>query len=314
LVFLQPTGLIPRLSCIFAGAVVLASYLATYRSRCHPKVTTIHAYDKVLNVQALDTLRTLHISMPDSRQSLVVCNLDAIHTLRFSSLMNTSSDCWRDLLSRIHTPTPSDVPVTRSNGNIEDTISFLSRHSGITEMSYTPTSIPNPPPSIPFDLLPNLKLLKASPEFVGFIHETPGSLPSLEKIEFNVHRRTEPFIEPLKMALRNMVTRKTDIHLEIVIPEDTPQTDSLADDDSKDDPGYVVPCVKTLSLFWFAKKTVGMVPRWLRRFPELKHLKLADTNLNVNDRVLLIRVLRESCPKLESLMIGATEKPVEEWL
>lgn len=313
--FLQPTSLLSRMSCLFAGVSILGSQYAMHQARRNPSVTTLSAYDKVVKVPSLDSLRTLHVSKPPGKeQSLVVCNLDAIHTLRISQLMNGADDSWKNMLACIHSPAISGLSVSQSNLTVSDTLSFLSRHSGITEMLYTPTAIPHPPPRIPFDLLPNLKFLRASPEFIGFIHETPGALPNLEKIEFHIYLRTEPFIEPLKWALRKMVSRKTDIHIEIVIPEDTRHSHWLAEGDEKGGVDYALPCVKTLSLYWFDKKGVGIMPRWLLRFPELRRVKLADVNLRREQRVDLVRALRQSCPKLETVSIGSTEKAVEDWL
>lgn len=290
-------------------------HYSRYRGRLRPSVSTVTTHNGSMKVPSLKTLRNIRItsvSAPpfNGHWTLMAFDLQSIHSFYIGKPMDLSLEEWGAILPWVHLPSLIRITVCNSEITLEALFLFLSRHPLVIEMSYTSSTIHSPPQIVPLDIASNLVFLSASPEFIDYIHSIPGILPSLKKIRFELSRGRTSYAKQTTSALRRMASRESDIHLEITIPP----TKWFDDKFDVADADYSLPCVKTLSLYWFPVETVPSIPRWLLQFPALNRLGLMDLELPREEKHLFIQGLRASCPDLRILVIGSAELSVDEWL
>ncbi|TFK33649.1 hypothetical protein BDQ12DRAFT_405732 [Crucibulum laeve] len=383
---MQPSSIVAWACCVAVTVWILHRYYVQHRNRLYPEPSIIGT--ETMTVPVLDTLRIIHFTMiftaPTETWSIVTFDAPSIRTLRLGQRSLLSTTHWDSIFSHVKLPNLGRLTVSQPTLSPTDLLSFLARHPGVRELIYIPSSIAEDP-SIPSTskILPevsNLRLLRASPEFIAHIHDlhsppasspsTPAHgplttpFPSLEKIEFQIYLRDKPFHAAMRIALRSMRFREGNIRLEVVVPEDrgdgsgpfcssnsseddgvntnkgtsSSSTQDELDELARFDVGYTVPCVISLDLYWFDKKSVRRIPEWLARFPRLKRLGLMelkqvistadpdeplDATVSGNrteedDKPMGIRdfarALKDSCPDIEVLSVGTKQWKIEDYL
>ncbi|KAF9461420.1 hypothetical protein BDZ94DRAFT_1263652 [Collybia nuda] len=264
--------------------------------------------------------------------------------------------------------------------------SFLARHPMLGTLTYFPTCVPLSGSACGrasrSSLFQNLLFLSASPEFISyFAHETSSThddaefqdtlpsadfLPSLRSLAITPRGDIDSpstlsyptsFRAATDAALHNFSSRSDTLHLDLYLLEDGHEDEWLAPYDfpppsanrtSTPSMPYV-PCVVSLSFYWYPRWMTPAMPGYLQRFRGLERLGLMDLvwdrktsdawwgGVDGDDdgdgdtrereraeewewfrdreiwKVKFVRELRRACPLLTLLMIGSVERGLDEW-
>lgn len=277
------------------------------------------------DVALMTTLKTFEIYNSDilcpPLQEYIALSLNAspLHTLNLHDVVCSEGvSSVGDMLPRLNIPTLSHLYIFSRDIQWDDVVGFLGRHDAIVALTLKCDSqVPLDADALPPTALPLLSSLHATPQYVGYLLDSEGSLPCLENVVINPnfpfgqsHLLVEDQLADVDACLIKLAPFNSVCNLALFLPSGSDAEHLLSQLHHAEQSLLHILSLKleTSSYLPLDSRIMPLVIDWVGQFPSLQHLSLSAccTAMPPEKEIELVRAFSIACPSLRSVQVGVS--------